>query len=60
MTGLNFWAVGLSLGILSFQWPVTLIFLLAFLIFLSLWKGFDENAVGRSAIDGFKTHGMGP
>ncbi|KQV19704.1 hypothetical protein ASC97_28970 [Rhizobium sp. Root1203] len=43
MTGLNSWAVGFSLGILSFQWPITLIFFFAFVTFLSLWKGSDEN-----------------
>ncbi|NKJ38742.1 hypothetical protein [Rhizobium sp. SG570] len=43
MAGLNFWAVGFSLGILSFRWPTTLIFLFAFVTFLSLWKGSDEN-----------------
>ena len=43
MAGLNFWAVGFSLGILTFQWPLTLIIFFAFVTFLSLWKGPDEN-----------------
>ncbi|MGO6939463.1 hypothetical protein [Rhizobium johnstonii] len=43
MAGLNFWAVGFSLGILSFQWPITLMFFFAFVTFLSLGKGSDEN-----------------
>ncbi|PDS34457.1 hypothetical protein CO665_30980 [Rhizobium anhuiense] len=43
MAGLNFWAVGFSLGILSIRWPVMLIFLFVFVAFLSLWKGSDED-----------------
>ncbi|MBX5157642.1 hypothetical protein HJB89_10950 [Rhizobium sp. NZLR8] len=43
MAGLNFWAVGFSLGILSIRWPITLIFFFVFVTFLSLWKGSDED-----------------
>jgi|GEM_PF-1634443 len=43
MAGFNVPAVGFSLGILWFQWPITLIFFFAFVTFLSLWKGSDEN-----------------
>ncbi|MBB3593919.1 hypothetical protein FHX08_004322 [Rhizobium sp. BK529] len=43
LAGFNFWAAGFSLGILSFRFPVTLVFLFAFVIFLSFWKGEDEN-----------------
>ncbi|PDS54574.1 hypothetical protein CO663_34505 [Rhizobium anhuiense] len=43
MAGLNLWAIGVSLGILSFQWPITLIIFFAFVTFLSLWRGPDEN-----------------
>jgi hypothetical protein len=43
LAGFNFWAVGFSLGILFVRSPVTLLFLFAFIVFLSLWKGNDES-----------------
>lgn len=43
IAGLNFWGVGFSLGILYLHWPTTLLFFAALVIFLSLWKGADED-----------------
>lgn len=50
LAGFNFWAVGFSLGIFSFGFPVTLLFFFAFIIFLSFWKGEDENRPGALTI----------
>ncbi len=50
LAGFNFWAVGFSLGILSFRTPVTMLFFFAFIIFLSVWKGEDENRDGALTI----------
>jgi hypothetical protein len=50
LAGFNFWAVGFSLGLFSFRFPVTLLFFFAFIIFLSIWKGEDENRAGALTI----------
>lgn len=50
LAGFNFWVVGLSLGILSSSFRVTLLFFFAFAVFLSFWKGEDENRTGALTI----------
>lgn len=50
LAGFNFWAVGFPLGIFSLRSPVTLLFFCALIIFLSFWKGEDENRAGALTI----------